>query len=166
MLLFSYGSNHPKQLAERLGHAVDTAGAFLPGFKRVFCGYSNNWHGGVASVVPGNGNVFGLVCEVNARDLATMDRYEGVASGHYSRKTVMIRLADGSSHKAVVYVSNNTTTHKPSRRYLEAVAKTVGAHWRNDDGSKVTWQDITVRPCESARENPKRNRLSLFTGTA
>lgn len=152
MLVFSYGSNHPEQLAHRLGHKVKTKGAFLTGYQRVFCGYSQSWGGGVASVEPQRGGtVFGHVFNATKADLETLDRYEGVAIGAYSRHTVnVIVMPDEKSHEAIVYISNRREFNEPSRAYLEAIAKTVGAHWRNDDGGIVQWKDITVRSCRRA----------------
>jgi gamma-glutamylcyclotransferase (GGCT)/AIG2-like uncharacterized protein YtfP len=146
IFLFSYGSNHPAQMAERLGRSVETMGAFLPGYVRVFRGWSQRWEGGVASLKKEKGGVvFGLVVEVDWADLEKMDRFEGVASGNYKRQGVTVALATGERAKAIAYVSTSTGFNAPSRGYLEAVAKTVGTHWRNERDAKITWQDITVR---------------------
>jgi len=156
VFLFSYGSNHPDQIAQRLGHPAITEGAFATGYERVFCGISQRWRGGVASLRSAKGaSTFGLVTLVNKRDLALMDQYEGVASGNYERKKIQVHIVNRGVVTAYVYVSLSKNFTPPSREYLEAVAKTVGTHWRNDDGSKPTWRDITVRPCSgSARPNP------------
>lgn len=166
MYVFSYGSNHPGQLEERLGHPVRTQGAFARGYERVFCGASQRWRGGVASlrmVSQSNGTVFGLVAEVSKADLDRLDGFEGIHTGNYTRETISVSLAEGGQVTAFVYISMSNQFTPPSRAYLEAVAKTVGAYWRNDDGSKVTWKDITVRPCSKARPasdnvrgNPRR----------
>lgn len=146
MLLFSYGSNHPAQMAERLGRDVETVGAFATGWVRVFRGYSQRWGGGVASLQKERGGfVFGLVTEVDEEDLVVMDRYEGVASGNYARTNMSVTLATGEKKKAVAYVSMSAAVTVPSREYLEAVARTVGTHWRGEGGGKIRWQDITVR---------------------
>ncbi len=145
-LLFSYGSNHPRQMAERLGRDVETVGAFLPGYVRAFRGFSRRWGGGVATLKKERGGtVFGLVTSVSDRDLETMDRFEGVASGNYKRMSVNVVMADGQKARAIAYVSTSDDFNRPTREYLEAVAKTVGTHWRGDGGAKVTWGDITVR---------------------
>jgi len=154
-LLFSYGSNTPAQLAERLGRPVETGGAFLPGYVRVFRGMSQRWGGGVASLDPQSGGVtYGLVSPVSAADLARMDQFEGVASGSYARKNVKVMLADGTKRDAVAYVSRSAEFNAPSRKYLEAVAKTVDAHWK-EGGRRVTWKDIDVR------ENPRGRQFEV-----
>ena len=66
MLLFSYGSNSPKQLAERLGHPVEGRAAYAEGWMRVFRGYSERWQGAVASLLPSRGQkTYGYVAEVS-----------------------------------------------------------------------------------------------------
>jgi gamma-glutamylcyclotransferase (GGCT)/AIG2-like uncharacterized protein YtfP len=145
-LLFSYGSNHPAQMAERLERSVETMGAFLPDYVRVFRGWSQRWGGGVASLKKEKGGVvFGLVVEVDWADLEKMDRFEGVASGNYKRTNVSVVLATGERAKAVAYVSTSAEFNAPSRGYLDAVAKTVDTHWRGDGNVRITWKDITVR---------------------
>lgn len=145
MWLFSYGSNHPAQLAERLGRKVKTRAASLEGYERVFRGWSQNWGGGVASLQPKRGAVvYGLVAKVSSADLAKMDRFEGIASGNYKRKKLPVVLGDGTNAMAVAYVSTSTEKNAPTHEYLQAVAKTIGAHWRGDSGA-VSWRDVTVR---------------------
>jgi hypothetical protein len=56
MYLFSYGSNHPDQLADRLERVVRGYGASLHGYRRVFRGHSQLWGGGVASLRKASGD--------------------------------------------------------------------------------------------------------------
>lgn len=144
--LFSYGSNHPGQLSERLGRTDwEMQSGRLDDHWRVFRGYSQRWRGGVASLEPRRGqSVYGYVAKVTAPDLAVMDRYEGVAGGSYQRKTLQVKTPSGRV-SAVAYASTSRDHMPPSREYLEAVAKTIGAFWRGADGGPVKWSDITVR---------------------
>lgn len=143
-LLFCYGSNHPGQLAERLGHATTNTGAYAPGWARVFRGWSERWGGGVASLV-GMKDVttYGYVAQVTASDLETMDVYEGVATGHYDRATIDV-VVGSTKKKATVYLANAREKNKPSKAYLTAIAKTIGAFWEGSDGP-VKPSDITIR---------------------
>jgi len=145
-LLFSYGSNHPGQLAERLGHTVQTQAAYLPDYVRVFRGWSQRWGGGVASIKsePG-GVVYGSAATVSAADLARLDVYEGIATGNYKRKTIAVVIGDGRRAKAIAYVATSTEKNPPSREYLKAVAKNITTHWSGSDGRPVTYKDIVVR---------------------
>jgi len=147
-LVFSYGSNHPDQLSERLGHLVKTEGAYAEGYERVFCGSSQRWGGGVASLRKATKKiVFGLVATVSTADLSRLDVFEGVGTGNYTRTTIRVHVVGKGESTAYVYVSLSAGYTPPSRAYLEAVAKTVGTYWHNEDGSKPTWRDITVRKC-------------------
>lgn len=142
--LFSYGSNHPAQLAERLGHPVVTLPAVLQGYERVFRGHSRFWNGaGVASVEKKRGgHVYGLVCIVTKDDIAKMDRFEGVPFA-YTRKKVTVTV-NGEKMPAHVYVAKSREFNPPARDYLKAIARTINTHWRGDDG-RVQPEDIPIR---------------------
>lgn len=149
--LFCYGSNHVEQLLERIEKtSVTTVGAWLPGYRRVFRGWSDRWGGGVASLKKDDdGVVYGYIAKVTNDDLDVLDRYEGVASGKYKRKTISVETNDGSK-KAIAYVSMSTEHNSPSLKYLKACAKTVGEFWTGEGGKKVVPGDF--------RDNPTFNR--------
>jgi cation transport regulator ChaC len=145
-LLFSYGSNHPAQLMERLGHSVVSQPAFVEGRQRVFRGRSERWGGGgVASLQQKDiGVTYGYVADVTSADLEMLDQYEGVASGIYMRRTVKVRIP--ASHfvharEAIAYVALSREFHPPSPEYLAAVLKTIEMYWRVPGGV----QDIPIR---------------------
>ena len=139
-LLFSYGSNHPTQLAERLGHNVVVFPVYAEGYLRVFRGWSRNWNCGVASLKKGRGATYGVASPVTEADLKTLDRFEGVASGKYRRMSVPVRDTDGVKKTAVAYVSTSSEYNPPSQAYLEACAKTVSAGWGH-----VSPEDFPIR---------------------
>ena len=136
LLLFSYGSNSPRQLEERLGHPVRAGRGFLRDWKRIFVGHSEKWGGAPATMVPSRGDVvFGTLVEVTEEDLAKLDKYEGVPRV-YQRKTVPIegpdlghRFTDEPPHKAVVYLATSTKEGKPSAAYAKAVEENVYSVW-------------------------------------
>ena len=142
--LFSYGSNSPRQLAERLGHAVTGRAAFVDGYLRAFRGWSNRWEGGVATLIPGRGKTYGYIAEVTPADLAVLDRYEGVATGNYRRQPLTVTTNDGDVVEAIAYLASSTEKNAPSRAYKRAVAETISAFWEGSSGP-VTEEDITVR---------------------
>jgi len=142
--LFSYGSNSPRQLAERLGHAVTGRAAFVDDYLRAFRGWSQRWEGGVATLIPGRGKTYGYIAEVTPADLAVLDRYEGVATGNYYRETMTVTTEDGDTVQAIAYLASSTEKNAPSRAYKRAVAETIGAFWQGSNGP-VTEEDITVR---------------------
>ncbi len=154
MKLFCYGSNNPEQLAERLGRSLPAQPCFAAGYARVFRGMSQRWGGGTASLEKARGKTtYGFCVEVTARDMTTLDGYEGVAQGVYQRSKVPIELEDGTKAQATAYTSLRENYNAPSPAYLAAVVKTISTFWKNPDGSTVTAADI---PRRNPRENPVR----------
>ena len=159
-LLFSYGSNHPAQLSERLDHPVVPIAAYLPGWGRVFRGHSQRWGGAVATLErDATRTAFGLVISVSPADLAALDVAEGVALGLYRRAKVTVRVLGGDrreeDRQAVTYLRARSPSEDPlgvpSAAYREAVARTVGTFWSNADGSPVRASDIGPSPSRSRR---------------
>jgi len=143
-LLFSYGSNHPAQLAERLEHPVETRSAYVDNYARAFRGRSQRWGGGVATLIPQSGaRTYGHAADVTPADLRVLDAREGVPAS-YTRTKLTVKV-DGGTAVAWVYLARSAEVVPPSRPYLEAIAKTINAHWTGEGGRPVTWRDITVR---------------------
>lgn len=135
-LLFCYGSNHPKQLEDRVGSPKAIYAAVAPDYKRVFRGWSSSWNGGVASLVPSKRRpAYGYVAEVTQNQIRQMDLYEGVSRGVYYRKEIpVIVYQDGKQKKttAIAYLSKMEEYNPPSNAYLEAIVKTIGTFWEID----------------------------------
>lgn len=154
--LFSYGSNHPEQLGSRIGRKVKGFPARLPGFHRVFRGFSRMWGCGVASLLKVNepdAQVYGYVTQLSIEELESLDLWEGVASGEgttsgaYRRQTFkVVAEIEGQEQyiNAVAYVSTSNTFNEPSKEYLKAVVKTISPFWR-EGGRKVKVSDIPIR---------------------
>jgi hypothetical protein len=76
---------------------------------------------GAGNIVPAGGaSVFGTLNRLSAAGFTVLDRYEGVASGHYERRTLAtVRLDTGESVEAITYVALLTAEDlKPTRAYL------------------------------------------------
>jgi len=141
--LFNYGSNHPEQLEERLGHPVEgVTAAYLPNYELCFLGYSYNWEGGVAGLKEKRGaEACGYVAKVNKDDLVILDGFEGVAGGYYYREAVSVMKARNNGFKkvdAIVYLPGPKRLdadehHYPSDDYLDAVKKTIFTFWDHDE---------------------------------
>ena len=119
---FAYGSNmDPAQMAERCPGARLLGPARLDGWRLTFDRYSKKWKGYVADVVPAPSTAtWGVLWEVTAAHLKTLDRCEGVANGAYRREDVMVRAGDGSLAGAVAYVvCKPGPPGPPSPAYLE-----------------------------------------------
>jgi len=77
---------------------------------------------------------YGYVAELTETELAALDRYEGVASGNYRRTKFKVKVCRDHAvipMDAVAYVSASREFNAPSKAYLDAVSKTVGAFWNN-----------------------------------
>lgn len=148
--LFCYGSNNPSRLAQRLGRPVQGVGAYLPGYERIFRGYSRQWESGVASLRPTRQRgraVYGYATQVSAEELEKLDIYEGVSNGAYERKTFKIIVIEDGSEKyvnAVAYVHTSGAFNLPSQAYLQAIVDTISPFW-TEDGRQVTIDDIPIR---------------------
>ena len=145
-LVFSYGSNSTAQLRARVGNpALQSRGARLPDFARVFCLRSGGWGGGgVASIAPAEGRtVYGAVVELSDDEKLALDGYEGGYRSHgleaASWTTVNVVEKDGQMKEAVVYVAGSgaggyTTMMAvpPSEQYLTAIHCMLREHWGMD----------------------------------
>lgn len=140
-LLFSYGSNHPEQLKERVGPVRAVQGAYAPHHKRVFCGWSSRWSGGVASLEPSNTRpAYGYLCRVTEQQLAELDRFEGVHVGKYERRIIPV-IVDGDEVAAVAYIATPATASEfnpPSAEYLAAVYRTISTFWKMRGPEEIT----------------------------
>jgi len=133
--LFSYGSNSPKRLAERLGHKVTCAPAVAYDRERTYVGHSKTWGGAVATLVPVHGGrVEGGACLVSEADLKALDVHEGVPT-KYRRQTVAVTLHPSSATKsrkvvALAYLAapGNQKLGAPTIPYLQAVLDNLNAH--------------------------------------
>jgi hypothetical protein len=147
--LFSFGSNHPDQLAERMEVSKSSLmiyPAYAPGWKRAFRGFSNRWNGGTATLIKKPGaKTYGFVVKVSEGALDKLDVYEGVSQGVYSRKIITVDMLNEKDNwksvKAVAYLSSRKDFNAPSKKYLEAIVKTIMAGW--SDSVKIS--DIDIR---------------------
>ncbi len=125
--LFSYGSNHSKQLEKRTGakHLVGFPGT-LKNHERIFAGYSNRWKGGVASVVPKRQSVVHGTVYFSTKD--QLDRLDVFEEG-YTRecKDIHVELSNLKRKiKCVMYVKVDVSDRRaPSANYLKAIEKTI-----------------------------------------
>jgi len=154
--IFCYGSNNPTQLQDRVGH-VDKKNmikCFADGWMRTFRGYSQKWGGGVATLIKKSGaSCYGYIANLSDDQVEILNEYEGTASGHYVLKPLTV-TTDYGDKKAYAYLATAKEYNEPSKAYLNAIAKTVGAFWTNGDGSKITSSDITIK------KNPRNNKIT------
>jgi gamma-glutamylcyclotransferase (GGCT)/AIG2-like uncharacterized protein YtfP len=122
---FAYGSNlFIDQKEERTGRIRKAIRCRLPGFSFAF---NKRGDGGqvYANIVPDDSaEVWGVVYLCNPKAIVEMDRYEGVASGHYERIPVTVEAESGEKVEAITYVAGDDficEAAKPSSEYLHKI---------------------------------------------
>jgi gamma-glutamylcyclotransferase len=125
---FAYGSNmNPMRLAdqrlkERAVRMGPRIGGRLDGWRLVFNKVARAPAGAAAgNIVEAPGEVvYGTLNEMPEAGLAVLDIWEGVAGGHYERRTVPVVRADtGETVEAVVYLALKIGEGlRPTREYL------------------------------------------------
>jgi hypothetical protein len=148
--LFSYGSNNPKQLEERLNKKITTIiPAYYPNHILAFGSTSKNWLGGVATMIPSRNNsnrnnsnssnltikdnVFGYLTLLSKDDLVRLDVFEAVKIGKYIRKQIKVKKLDNTTILAYAYFLTPRFIEwkgSPSQAYLEAIYKTQSIFWK------------------------------------
>lgn len=153
--IFCYGSNSLEQLKERvLNSNLEAKKAYLPGYIRIFAGYSKKWGGGVASLKKVNDNnvTKGSIVFLNENELSKLDKYEGAlkdatpygrVNNIYYRKEMIVKDENHNSIECVAYIKNNEQWVKPpSDSYLEAIKKNLSQFWSElDEGEKIIIYD-------------------------
>ena len=121
-LYFAYGSNlDPEQMQWRCPDAIALGPALLENWAWRIGGR------GYATVSPSPGHhVWGAIWNVSDADLASLDRYEGVAGGHYRREFVTV-MAQNQPVELLLYIENYEDHGSPRPDYLERII--AGARW-------------------------------------
>ena len=125
---FAYGSNmNPARLAdqrlkERAVQMGPRVGGRLDGWRLVFNKVARSPAGAAAgNIVEAPGEVVhGTLNQMPDAGLAVLDIWEGVAGGHYERRTVPVVRADtGETVEAVTYIALKLAEGlRPTREYL------------------------------------------------
>lgn len=124
MQYFAYGSNMDVQkMAVRCLDAVVVGTACLPGHRFLI-----NTRG-VATVVPALGEVVhGVLWEISKADEASLDHYEGVATGFYRKVNARMQFDDGIATEALIYVARDDKPGRARPGYLERVVAAAKRH--------------------------------------
>ncbi|MDP1534437.1 MAG: gamma-glutamylcyclotransferase [Rubrivivax sp.] len=130
---FAYGSNmDEKRLSKRMepkGIVAERIGGRLDGWELAFNKRSKvpakrGQGAGNILVAPG-AHVFGTLNLLPPGGLDELDTHEGVADGHYERRTVpVVRTDSGETIEAITYVAQlEDNGLKPTREYLGHLLK-------------------------------------------
>ncbi len=112
-LYIAYGSNiNLEQMAYRCPHSRVVGMSEIKGYELEFRG--------VATIVPKKGaTVPVLIWELDARDLPTLNKYEGYPS--FYRQEKMPFEMNGKSYEGMVYLMNRGTISPPSQQYYNTI---------------------------------------------
>ncbi|MFH1704190.1 MAG: gamma-glutamylcyclotransferase family protein [Nitrospirota bacterium] len=117
ILYFAYGSNmDAEQMARRCPEATFIAKAQLKGYRFLI-----NKRGVATIVFDANSIVFGLVWHISERDEQSLDEFEGVHYGTYSKQHVSVELENRTTEQVIVYIANNNNSGTPRENYLERI---------------------------------------------
>lgn len=70
--------------------------------------------------------VWGVLWDLALSDVSALDRYEGVASGLYSKATQPVSVTGGSK-RALIYLGGTSVTGAPRPGYLESLIAAADA---------------------------------------
>jgi gamma-glutamylcyclotransferase (GGCT)/AIG2-like uncharacterized protein YtfP len=86
-----------------------------------------NFHG-YATVIPSPSDcVEGVLWEITGDDEESLDDYEAVAEGLYSKRYTTIELETGLSTAALIYIATDATPGRANPAYLEEIIASAKA---------------------------------------
>lgn len=139
-IYFAYGSNLCiAQMKRRCPAAITMGSACLSGWRFVI---NRN---GLATIAPdGDAVVWGGLWSLTPRCERTLDAYEAITSGLYSRTNLSVEAEHGLSIEALVYVATDEEPGRASHGYLSAI--TEGARDFGLPQSYVGWLERHALP--------------------
>ena len=119
---FAYGSNMDRDaMGVRCPRSLPLGAGWLTGFRFVVT------VDGYASISPEAASmVYGLIWHLDPRDEATLDDYEEVAGGLYTKTTQSV-CTTGLDRQALVYVGQGSFPGEPRPGYMESVVAAAEA---------------------------------------
>lgn len=133
-LYAAYGSNlDPQRMAERAPYSPVAGTGWLEGWRLTFGGEDRGWDGALSMVVeePGN-SVFVVLYDMHPLDEASLDAWEGISLGLWSKIRVRVQTLEGSV-LAWLYVLDAYEGGLPSADYLAMIADAAAAGGAPDD---------------------------------
>lgn len=129
---FAYGSNmDDEQMQYRCPDAVKVGRALLPCFRFAIDTAR------VATVVNAPTEyVEGILWKISSEDERSLDVYEGVRSGCYSKQYLSVCMKDGSLIEPLVYVSNRPEWDRPTvtaSSYMNRILECAEENGFSDD---------------------------------
>lgn len=120
-LYIAYGSNLNKaQMHYRCPTAKPIAKALLKDYQLVFQGRPYGAH---ANVIPAKGQEVPVaIWEITAQDERSLDIYEGVRGGYYTKEYMEVEV-NGEMKEALIYIMTPNPYGTPTDGYLQTIAE-------------------------------------------
>jgi gamma-glutamylcyclotransferase (GGCT)/AIG2-like uncharacterized protein YtfP len=127
-LYAAYGSNlDPQRMADRAPYSPVAGTGWLEGWRLTFGGEDLGWEGALSMVVEdAQSSVFVVLYDIHPLDEASLDAWEGIALGLWSKIRVRVQTLDGSV-LAWLYVLDAYEGGLPSPDYLAMIADAADA---------------------------------------
>ena len=132
--VFSYGSNSISQLRGRVNNStLKSYPGYVDGYKRIFCGYSKRWKGGVASIIKKRYiRTYGIIVYLSKEELKILDSYEQNYSKINIECAVLSHDNDKEEVKIIECIAYQSDNHEwinyPSQQYLVAIKIMLDEH--------------------------------------
>ena len=136
--VFSYGSNSISQLRGRVNNSIlQSYPGYVDGYKRIFCGYSKRWKGGVASIIKKRYiRTYGIIVYLSKEELKILDSYEQNYSKIYLECIILNNNNDNDNDnqdfqriECIAYqADNHEWINYPSQQYLVAIKIMLDEH--------------------------------------
>ncbi len=145
-LYAAYGTNlDPAQMLARCPHSPSRGSGWLEGWRLTFGAEELGWEGALATVVEEPGcRVYVMLYDLNSRDEAALDHWEGGDTGLYRKIRVRVHTLEADV-LAWLYVLDGYEGGLPSARYLGLMADAAEAAGAPDDYVVA----LRTRPCRT-----------------
>ena len=121
---FAYGSNlSPTQLTKRCPGVRLRGIGKVSGYRLAFTRRSTGWGGGVADLLPGEGDVWGALYSVTATDLESLDAYEGVPDAYHRGVLQVARPGADVVDAWAYFVTRKVPDLLPSYAYWSVIVE-------------------------------------------
>ena len=128
---FAYGSNMSTDFTRKYcPSAKFIIRADLPNFHIEFRRYSEDFEGGISSIIEAPGEmVKGVIYEIDEKEILELDIVESIPEGIYRRDTFLVFGEDGQWQHAEVYrVTEPAGPYTPSRQYVDMMVAGAEEH--------------------------------------
>lgn len=122
---FAYGSNMSvEQMAARCPHAILIGTGMLSGYR-----FMINTDRYATVVREPEAMVYGILWSLTGSDETSLDRYENVPGGTYTKETIQVAdLSTGNPDPAMVYIARDNRRGRPRPAYIAGVIAAARHH--------------------------------------